>query len=633
MNLDLKFLDSFKLSTTYVTNYACGKSENNDFFVLTDQGIYILTLRGDLSYSFPQFSCKKLFMPVSTYAACENIDIDVNSFSNYVERKDLYELALTSEYSVNLKHANKLDILPLKAEWSPQGLIDTTGCILAVLNSVYSLELYVRYVNKNEIVEYVTISNILEEVINEAKQKWESANRFSIEIKLRQFKNRIQFVSITGFTWGHKFKIGSIQHCTLFVGHMNGDITVWSVPEKLVSGQNWKPQILCRYATGLERIVTLHWHQTSEFGGGLCFADVSGRMKVVHITNLNKPVANVDNETIFWNEPDKVAIDKITVMEHDSYTFILAVKQRIILIFGLDKNGDVFGQKACYVDDVYITGLHHTGNTIYVLTLPGIFTELTLTVQDEKIKVTDKKISLKFDMKKYRTHGCFFSKNFAFFGLLCQQWAQDGSRVRAIEAEVIVFQNLEMKLIDSLWNNPSESLRDYWDCLEVLRITCIREKRFPWLGISPDLNYDKLSIYHLKLLRQLAKLSEMVFNFVPVVKNYDIKPFILTHYLLQIKLVVQRLKRLLAQKDLSVYQMRSIDVQNFFLKEMIAKNILAKSNVGKTFIDDIRSVMEVANEMRYPDTMQCIWCGENILFIAYTYNKKFIFLFQDSKIS
>nr|CAH7739742.1 unnamed protein product [Callosobruchus chinensis] len=616
MDLDFKLLDTFQLSNSYIVNHACKRSENNEVFVLTDQGVYVLVLGGDLSYTFPKVSFKKLFVPISTYAACENVGIDVNCFSNYLDRKDLYELALTNEYSVNLKHANKLDIVPIKAEWSPEGLVDSTGCILAVLTSVYSLELYMRQFNKNEISEYVMFANILEEVIKEADKQWESTNRLSIEIKLKQFKKRIQFVSITGFTWGHKYKIGFIQHCVLFVGHMNGDITVWSIPEKTISGEDFKPHMLSRYSSQLDRIVTMYWHQTSEFGGGLCFADIAGKMNVVHITNLNKDAVNIEEETSFWSEPDKVIIDKITVMEYESYTFILAVKQRIILIFGLDKNGEVFGQKACYVDDVYITGLHHIGNTIHVLTLPGIFTELTLTVQDEKINVSDRKIPLKFDAKKYRTHGYFFSKNFLLLGLLGQQWHTDVLKKSGTEAVVFIFHNQEMKPVDLLWNNATGSLKNFWDCLEVVRILCIKEKRFPWVGISSDLNYDTLSVYHLKLLRQLARISEMVINFVPIIKNYDIKPFIIIHYLVQIKLVVQRLKNLLQQKDLSSFQMRSIDIQNFFLKEMVAKNILPKANVGKTFIEDMRCVMEVANEMRYPDMIQCIWCGENILFIA-----------------
>lgn len=149
------------------------------------------------------------------------------------------------------------------------------------------------------------------------------------------------------------------------------------------------------------------------------------------------------------------------------------------------------------------------------------------------------------------------------------------------------------------------------------RLLCLKDKRFPWLGIPPDLDYDNLSLLQLKTLRWLAKLSELVFSMVPVVKNYDIKPYIILHYLVQIKLIVKRLNSLLHLKqsgvELSVFQMHSIDIQNFFLKEMVVKNILAKANVGTNFISQIKQVMRVANELQYPTMLHCIWCGENIL--------------------
>lgn len=133
-----------------------------------------------------------------------------------------------------------------------------------------------------------------------------------------------------------------------------------------------------------------------------------------------------------------------------------------------------------------------------------------------------------------------------------------------------------------------------------------------------DLNHDTLSLLQLKTLRLIAQLSETTFIIVPRIHHYNIKPFILLHYLLEIKLIVARMKKLFglksSGKELSVFQMRSLDIQNFFLKEMIGKNVLPKMNVGKKIVNEVREVMAIANELEYPDMMQCVWCGENILF-------------------
>lgn len=146
---------------------------------------------------------------------------------------------------------------------------------------------------------------------------------------------------------------------------------------------------------------------------------------------------------------------------------------------------------------------------------------------------------------------------------------------------------------------------------------CLKEKRFPWIGLPSNLNHDDLSLLQLKTLRLIAKLSENVFSVVPRVQYYNIKPFILLHYLLEIKLIIARMKKLFSLKssgkELSLFQMRSLDIQNFFLKEMVLKNILPKVNVGLNVVKELTEVMEIANELHYPDMMQCIYCGENIL--------------------
>lgn len=139
------------------------------------------------------------------------------------------------------------------------------------------------------------------------------------------------------------------------------------------------------------------------------------------------------------------------------------------------------------------------------------------------------------------------------------------------------------------------------------------------MDLPSNLNHDDLTLVQLKTLRQIAKLSESVFNVVPRIHHYNIKPFIVLHYLLEIKMVVMRMKKLFSLKasgkKLSVFQMRSLDIQNFFLKEMVLKNILAKAGVGKKFVNEVTQAIEIANELEYPDMIQCVWCGENILLL------------------
>jgi hypothetical protein len=101
------------------------------------------------------------------------------------------------------------------------------------------------------------------------------------------------------------------------------------------------------------------------------------------------------------------------------------------------------------------------------------------------------------------------------------------------------------------------------------------------------------------------------------VEEYHIKAYVLLNYAVDIKLAVERMTKLLniyfSEKKLSLFQMQSLDLLNFFLKEMVVKEILTKANLGETFIDDMYNVMKIANELQYPPMPQCFWCGEKII--------------------
>ncbi|KAJ8948712.1 hypothetical protein NQ318_017880 [Aromia moschata] len=477
--------------------------------------------------------------------------------------------------------------------------------MLAALSNLCNLEIYVRYVDQSEFVEYCLISNITEEIINMERKKWMNVDRFTAGAKLNELKSRALSVSVTAFTWSHLFKIGNLEVCVLLVGHMNGDITVWKINSHPINSKEpTKPHYLGKYSTHLKKITTMYWHQTTEFGGGLCFADLDGKMSILHVSQLNQEEANMDKELSFWGEADKVLVERITVMIYDNRTYILMVKRNHLIIYGISDSGNVFGQNIRNVGNLYIAGIYHFNNIILAMTMSGLIKEYTLSVSGERITLEEKTIPLKVDMSRQRIHGFFFSKNMVLFGLLAYPCQLSSFRKSKSFVNIFLFHNSLINPFQVLWHNESGSLRDYWDCFEALRLICLKDKRFPWLGLPHDLNYDDLSLLQLKTLRLLARLSEMVFNLVPVIRKYDIKPYIILHYLVQIKLIVNRMNKLFelrnSGENLSVFQMRSIDVQNFFLKEMVVKNILAKANVGKNFVSEIRHVMSIANELRYP---------------------------------
>lgn len=79
-----------------------------------------------------------------------------------------------------------------------------------------------------------------------------------------------------------------------------------------------------------------------------------------------------------------------------------------------------------------------------------------------------KKLHYKIDTSVYKTHGFFVSPNRVYFGIIaCPTYNITKSSSHHIM--VLVLQNIEKKPVSLLLDNPSKSLRHYWDCYEVLR--------------------------------------------------------------------------------------------------------------------------------------------------------------------
>lgn len=188
-----------------------------------------------------------------------------------------------------------------------------------------------------------------------------------------------------------------------------------------------------------------------------------------------------------WTQEDKILVDKIAVITHENRTYILIVKQNVLIIFGINQEGIIFDQKVEYVEEYYITGnysisfknihhnpneflgLYHHNNVVIALSLTGNMTQFTISGKRSDIVITRKKIPIKADIQQYRTHGFFFSSNMVFCGIvLFPKSLQQFSTLRT-NIFLYIFNNSYLNPLEILWKNSTGSLRGFWDCFEALR--------------------------------------------------------------------------------------------------------------------------------------------------------------------
>lgn len=615
MPANLELLDSFKLTGHLETNFACALSEDERIFVICDIGIYIIRQTLNLSSTWPSYSCQKYFLKPSNYAVGDNVDIDVNSFVHQLPKDILNESVLCAGLTPNLNCATPIIPSVLTAEWSTANLIsENVGCLLGLVTNLGSMEVYMRTVSESNQTEYRMAVNLTQEIVNRRKEDFVYSTKLPAAQKMRELKKRVEYISPLTFTWSHTFKYNGTYCACIFLGHYHGDLSVWRIYH---SENAVKCDFLHRYSSeSLGNIASLYWHQTSDHRGALCVGDSAGRVAVLRVGDLDKTECSIDSETMFYSDTDK-KIDKITVVSLETHSILIAVKQSHLLLYALDLAGHVCDFTVHNVHNYYITGLNHEKNVVQVLTFTGPFKQLLLSVHANKIQITEQEIAVKSELSGYITHGFTVSSNRVLYCMLFGPCRLQNSIKGTQFINFLLFHDANLNPLKLLKENQSGSLRTFRDCFEALRLICVKEQQFPWLGLDYNIDLDQAGLVQLKTLRLLAKISETVFSVIKRVAAYDIKPFILLHYLVDTKLVLQRLALMLKAradgKELTVFQLRSMDVQVFFLKEVVSNGILLKAQVGKGFIREISHILAIANDMVFPEAEQCNLCGEKIL--------------------
>ncbi|XP_076272204.1 uncharacterized protein LOC143203805 isoform X1 [Rhynchophorus ferrugineus] len=610
-----KQLDFFKLSGRGYTNFACTLSDDDRVVILSEIGLYVVAIKPNLDNSFTELSCQKTFIPISKYSICDNVELDLNTFVHELPRESIYESIARIELSSNMNGTALVEPLALTAIWSNSGMVEGTDCLLGVLTQLYSLDIYMRYVNESEMTEYRIVLNITEEILKRKKSDFIYSNRFPVIQKYIEFKNRVDSVAPVAFCWSHTYNVDNHANTVIFAGHLHGFISIWKVFCSHTNSKELECAFLGEYKTTLGDISCVHWYKTQEFGGALCVGDIDGRIVILQIIDLDKSQCVCDNEVQFCQDKDHM-VDKLTLFNINEYTVLVAVKQCYLFFYVINGSGSVTDFSVHSVENLYITGISYYDKKLQVLTFTGSFKELTLSIHYGKISIEEKVIPLKIE-PGFRTHGFIVTKQRILTGIFLSPYKLTNS----IKGKQFVYFNLfydsNINPLQKLMDNESGTLAKHWDCIETLRLLCLKEQRFPWLGIDPLMDYDSLSLHKLKVMRIIAKLSETVFVAVKEVRNYDIKPFILLQYLVDIKLIVERLVYLFdlmySGKKLSPFQLTSMELQVFFLKEIVVSGILLRAEVGKHFIEEITKVLQVANELTFPDMIRCRLCGEKLI--------------------
>ncbi|KAK5642866.1 hypothetical protein RI129_009033 [Pyrocoelia pectoralis] len=618
---ELKLLDVIPLHNKTTTNIGIIPSEDFQYCILVEDGIYVLKLCGLMDNFLKTMSFMKWFIKIGDFALSSHLGIDLNSFISSLPKYDLYEAVLRLDLSEELYQASPVKQQPVQAKWSGLGLIVNNNCALAALTNTGTLSVYVFTTNEVEIEEFVEVCNVSEICLHYFSEKFfltifRGATSLSM---FEELKKRAEIATPSAFTWSHVIcKDGKI-FTLLIVGHFDGGITICRINQMKSNEMYCDCNVIGYFSTNLKKPTYMHWQQAND-DGLLLIGDLEGKIKAISINNITYESVNIENEVFLWEEKDCIRIECLKVMVHEKNIYVLAMKGSVLVITLIDETGKVLDIYPFHVGDLIITGVeHYEGNTILVLTYTGVLKEVKLFNDEGKIKIESRHLFIDFKWWSHRTHGLIISHNKVFIGILVSMSKLTNIKKRKDHVHLLIFMNVSKKPLELLLSNESNVLTSHWDCFEVLRLNGLLDRKLSNEGLSPDLDYDKLSLVQLKMCFSLAKSSEMMNSNSSVLRKNSILKCDEFRYILKIRVAMEHMYRLLdslaSGSDLSVFHMQSLDILNMFLKETVSKGMIPKLCLGKVTLDGLYDIIATANELKYPDPPTCVWCEENILSI------------------
>lgn len=198
MSVHLKLLDHIQLNNHVHANFACEYSEDGKIFLLLENGVCILTLKGSIDNIFPKFSFKKDLITLSDANVCENVDIHLSGFMNDLSRNNLYEAVLDVGLSGDTIDVTPLPSKPVQAMWSPRGIVEKTEGALAILTNLHNIEIYVEVCDENEISDFVQVANFSKDVTEYYRKSWKKVEAVNANNIMTELKRRVDLVAPTG---------------------------------------------------------------------------------------------------------------------------------------------------------------------------------------------------------------------------------------------------------------------------------------------------------------------------------------------------------------------------------------------------------------------------------------------------
>lgn len=490
-----------EISRRQITNSktvgGCIQWGNAPLAVLTSKGINIFDYSYNLSSSEKKISVEEYSITCpKTSPACDVLppSLTQHSISNINYNQMLIDPAL---WPHNPDLMNKLAIIT-SFQWSPKDFHHNNSSMIAVVSNMGTIELYGR-----QRCSWDSLLNLSEVIKSQSDVKVPLQGIGASIESLVNVKNLAQALETCAICWGPKFSEKS--KCYFITAQKNGNLLFWLLETD--SGA-LKYSLLLAHSVKVCEITSMYWIPLQGNGFLLVYSNLLGQVFGLECEAKNETIVTKKTITL-WVYQDRMIVKHLQYMSHGENILLIYAKHRHLVIQMLDKSLTLLSQCHKNINQNKITVLTQDIKNLYVGTVNSKIYKVIVTLSENKLDMTFSMIEIKEHILTSEMYGCAVSSNSTIWALSLSDrktsWRKEQS---SLDLVFMVAENMHPEL-HKILNNPTNSLQNMWDCLELLRYKAVKLKSLP------QIDYDQLyaeantDIYKLKLYLALLYVSEI----------------------------------------------------------------------------------------------------------------------------
>ncbi|XP_059048836.1 uncharacterized protein LOC131844075 [Achroia grisella] len=455
---------------------------NSVLTVRTDKGINCTKFTHNLRCLDKNLDCTEFLVPISKSSPVTGY-LSNNSFiKKGLSNMEMSQLVLDPSLWPYSPHIVQEMVSIVAFDWSPIDLCYNNKSVLAVLNNIGNVQLFVpqrcTWANPLDISELVCKEF---PIISNKPQCFD------------ELKQTAHTVVSSAICWAPK--LNHDNTCYFVSAQKNGNILVWLIKRNdlLINAEYCG----CIKMESSE-IMTIQWLDRCDNTFTLFYSNMVGEIVALNC-KVDKNV-KVLSKHVLWTHKDRMIAKNFHHTIIDNKIIFMCTKHRHLVVLLLDMDCNILSQFLKNINDYKISVITKCTDIFYVGTVNCEIYKVAFKISNNNLDVKMDIVPLKETYENYELYGLSFSSNnvLCALGLFSRKILIRKEHMK-IEIVILSADSNSVAEMEMLLNNPLKSLTNMWDYLELLRYKCMKTKSLPTIDFKQLLAEAETDIYKLKI--------------------------------------------------------------------------------------------------------------------------------------